>query len=74
MQDLNLRPPACEAGALPTELIVRALESTHLPDGRQAQKAHEVPRAPGPDAWRRELWLFAAPGPVPVPVLDTLAK
>ena len=24
MQDLNLRPPACEAGALPTELIVRA--------------------------------------------------
>ena len=26
MQDLNLRPPACEAGALPTELIVRAPE------------------------------------------------
>ena len=24
MQDSNLRPPACEAGALPTELIVRA--------------------------------------------------
>ena len=24
MQDLNLRPPACEAGALPTELIVQA--------------------------------------------------
>src|SRR5262249_10478377 len=28
MQDLNLRPPACEAGALPTELIVRAHDST----------------------------------------------
>ena len=23
MQDLNLRPPACKAGALPTELILR---------------------------------------------------
>jgi hypothetical protein len=26
MLDLNQRPPACEAGALPTELIDRDLE------------------------------------------------
>jgi hypothetical protein len=30
MQDLNLRPPACEAGALPTELIVRARNPNYL--------------------------------------------
>ena len=30
MQDLNLRPPACEAGALPTELIVRACDFRYL--------------------------------------------
>src|SRR5262245_56494201 len=37
MQDLNLRPPACEAGALPTELIVRAKNPNDLGDGRQRQ-------------------------------------
>ena len=35
MKDLNLRPPACEAGALPTELIVRSMQPTHLQDARQ---------------------------------------
>ena len=35
MQDLNLRPPACEAGALPTELIVRVGKSTGLQHSRQ---------------------------------------
>jgi hypothetical protein len=36
MQDLNLRPPACEAGALPTELIVRACDLRYLRVIRQA--------------------------------------
>jgi hypothetical protein len=35
MQDLNLRPPACEAGALPTELIVRASNPSYLRDAGQ---------------------------------------
>src|ERR1044071_3127438 len=38
MQDLNLRPLACEASALPTELIVRASEVTHVRDRRQPRR------------------------------------
>jgi hypothetical protein len=39
MQDLNLRPPACEAGALPTELIVRAWNPNDLGATRQPPRA-----------------------------------
>ena len=35
MQDLNLRPLACEASALPTELIVRGWKVTYLEKGCQ---------------------------------------
>src|SRR5262249_22203882 len=39
MLDLNQRPPACEAGALPTELIVRVRKSTGLQHLRQPKRA-----------------------------------
>ena len=32
-QDLNLRPPRCERGALPAELCDRVVERTLLPSG-----------------------------------------
>jgi hypothetical protein len=57
MQDLNLRPPACEAGALPTELIVRACDFRYLQVSRQApfppfarECARERPGLPIPRA------------------------
>src|SRR5262245_16354414 len=43
MLDLNQRPPACEAGALPTELIVRAWKITGLRDGCQWPRAGTCP-------------------------------
>src|SRR5215475_11965218 len=46
MLDLNQRPPACEAGALPTELIVRARKSTGLWEGRQPRAVVESSRVP----------------------------
>ena len=53
MQDLNLRPPACEAGALPTELIVRASNPSYLPDGRQRPRSGLCPiLGPSADAPR----------------------
>ena len=72
MQDLNLRPPACEAGALPTELIVRPVESTHPSRHRQgsapppptqraaAPRSARGVRQPGRDARPRK----RTPGPV----------
>ena len=50
MLDLNQRPPACEAGALPTELIVRAAKSTGLWDARQPRAA---PHRAGNKSWPR---------------------
>ena len=47
MQDLNLRPSACKAGTLPTELIVQTLEQhTGLEPVPPAWKAEMLPITP----------------------------
>jgi hypothetical protein len=73
MQDLNLRPPACEAGALPTELIVRARNPNYLrgagqplPHSTRPKRAREQPVDP------RERRPVRSPRRLPGPFLKPL--
>ena len=43
MLDLNQRPPACEAGALPTELIDRVVGFYVLADTASTERDCDVP-------------------------------
>ena len=43
MLDLNQRPPACEAGALPTELIDRVVGFYALADTASTERGCDVP-------------------------------
>src|SRR5262245_20436760 len=58
MLDLNQRPPACEAGALPTELIDRVREVTYLRNARQPSVGPVCPKC----AHRAGGWLRGGPG------------
>ena len=58
MLDLNQRPPACEAGALPTELIVRVRKSTGLQHLRQPKRAaaYRIVPVAVPESLRATSW------------------